>query len=574
MNPFRDTIVADPWRTPVDVPEIHAEVFQDCVQALEQVRQRCSSGGLLIHGAAGSGKTHLLSRLRNHLTLQAPTATDRQESLFVWVRLQTSPRMIWRHVRRSLVEDWFRPVRGQRIQFERVLFHRLAALRVAEGDLEPWFDFMREEHPQELEALLERVADTQNLDRNTTLAFKHLAFDRYRRDLRAWLAGDSLPEETLKRLELAQEEGTDAEREDEARRVVIMLCRLAGETLPILLSFDQVEALQATPDDREGLFAFGQLIGALHDETSNLLLVSCVQSSFAADLKDRLRGADYDRLTSLGKRSLAMLTRPQAERLIAARLTGVSDSVRLPAGRDALWPLENDDWEHLAGLGELTPRRLLATCAERYDAWSQSASASAPPPLSFEDWLEQVWTARLGECRAINDPHQSEEILRHALPVLARLVFPEFRLEQDDLLPDVALVFTTPRERRGLAFCMQSNMNSLRALLERLLNQHVPQRLQRLVLLRDERLPISPTAKVTRKNLEELERQQAMMLLTSADVLAELDAVRRLWSDASSGDLDHEGQTVTVQELGRELPALFSAALRDFAERLFGPAGN
>lgn len=571
MNPFRDTIVADPWRTPVDVPEIHAEVFQDCVRALEQVRQRGGSGGLLIHGAAGSGKTHLLSRLRNHLTLQAPTATDRQESLFVWVRLQTSPRMIWRHVRRSLVEDWFRPVRGQRIQFERVLFHRLAALRVAEGDLEPWFDFMREEHPQELEALLERVADAQNLDRNTTLAFKHLAFDRYRRDLRAWLAGDSLPEETLARLELTQEEGTDAEREDEARRVVIMLCRLAGETLPMLLSFDQVEALQATPDDREGLFAFGQLIGALHDETNNLLLVSCVQSSFADDLMQRLRGADYDRLTSLGKRSLAMLTRPQAERLIAARLTGVSDTIRLPARRDPLWPLESGDWDQLAGLGELTPRRLLATCAERYEAWSQSAPASAPPPLSFAAWLQQVWTARLRECQASNHPHISEEILRHALPLLAHWMFPEVRLEQDDLLPDVALVFTTPRERRGLSFCMQSNMNSLTAHLKRLLSQHAPQRLQRLILLRDKRLSISPTAKKARSLLEELERLQAIMLHPTADLLAELDAVRRLWSDASSGDLDYEGQTVSAQELGRELPALFSAELRDFAQRLWGP---
>lgn len=574
MNPFRDTIVADPWRTPVDVPEIHAEVFQDSVRALEQVRQRGSSGGLLIHGAAGSGKTHLLSRLRNHLTLQAPTATDRQESLFVWVRLQTNPRMIWRHVRRSLVEDWFRPVRGQRIQFERVLFHRLAALRVAEGDLEPWFDFMREEHPQDLEALLDRVADTQNLDRNTTLAFKHLAFDRYRRDLRAWLAGDSLPEETLARLELTQEEGTDAEREDEARRVVIMLCRLAGETLPILLSFDQVEALQTTPDDREGLFAFGQLIGALHDETSNLLLVSCVQSSFADDLKHRLRGADYDRLTSLGTRSLAMLTRHQAERLIAARLTGSSNTVRLPARRDALWPLESGDWEHLAGLGELTPRRLLATCAERYDAWSQSASASAPPPLPFEAWLRQIWTARLGECRTINDPQQSEEILRHALPLLAQLLFPEVRQDHDDLLPDVAFVFHSQSERRGLAFCMQSNMNSLTALLRRLLNQQAAQRLQRLILLRDERLPISRTAPKARQYLEELERQQGKMLHPSADVLVELDAVRRLWSDASSGDLDHEGKTVSVQELGRELPALFSADLREFAQRLWGPTGN
>ena len=113
MNPFRDTIVASPWEaTRTDVPEIHSEVFDRCLEGIEHVRQSGHSAALLIHGEAGSGKTHLLSRLRTHLAPQAPTATHRPECLYVWVRLQTSPRMIWRTLRRTLVDDWFRPVSG------------------------------------------------------------------------------------------------------------------------------------------------------------------------------------------------------------------------------------------------------------------------------------------------------------------------------------------------------------------------------------------------------------------------------------------------------------------------------
>jgi hypothetical protein len=565
MNPFRETIVSDPWGAPVDVSEIHADVFEECLRGLEHVRRFGQSAALLIHGAAGSGKTHLLSRLRSRLTLQAPTATDREESLFVWVRLQASPRMIWRHVRRTLVEDWFRPVRGQRTQFERILFHRLAAIRVAEGDLEPWYEFMREEHPQDLDALLDRVADAQHLDRNTTLAFKHLAFDRHRRDLRAWLAGDSLPEEALSRLGLSPLEGTDEEREDEARRVVIMLCRLAGDTLPILLSFDQVEALQATVDDREGLFAFGQLVSALHDETHNLLIVACVQSAFATELKDRLRGAHYDRLTSLGTRSLATLTRAQAERLIAARLLDPKCAAAgLPSPRDPLWPLENQDFDRLAGYGELTPRRLLAACAERYDAWSAGSAGTTVAQPSVAEWLRQEWTERLKRCRAENDPERTDDIVRHGLPLLLRLLAPSVKLVRDELLSDVHLVFEGPPGRIGMALCTQANMTSLASTLRRLKTQWSQQRLQRLLILRDERTPISPTAKACRQYLTDLEQLGAAVVHCSAELLGELDAFRRLLSEARSGDLDLQGETISAAAVEEWLPNQLSIPLREW----------
>ncbi len=131
MNPFRKTVMSDPWETPGgDVPTIHEAEFRACLQGLESVRAAERSTALLIHGEAGSGKTHLLSRLRSQLAPNQPAASDRAEALFVWVRLQTSPRMIWRTVRRTLVNDWFRRLPDGRSQFDRILFHRLAEIRV------------------------------------------------------------------------------------------------------------------------------------------------------------------------------------------------------------------------------------------------------------------------------------------------------------------------------------------------------------------------------------------------------------------------------------------------------------
>ena len=70
MNPFRETIVASPWDAArVDVPSIHGAVFESCMAGIEQVQESRRSAGLVIHGEAGSGKTHLLGRLRSRLML-------------------------------------------------------------------------------------------------------------------------------------------------------------------------------------------------------------------------------------------------------------------------------------------------------------------------------------------------------------------------------------------------------------------------------------------------------------------------------------------------------------------------
>lgn len=582
MNPFRDMIVSDPWRaTATDVPEIQAGVFREIMQGIDQMRRTHQSAAMLIHGGAGAGKTHLISRLRTTLTLKAPTATDRDECLFVWVRLQASPRMIWRHVRRTLVEDWFRPVRGQSTQFARILSHRFADIRVAEGDLEPWYEYMLDNHPEGLEELLEKIADTLYLDRNTTVAFKHLAFNRHTRDLRAWLGGDSLPEQALARLDLSQEEGTDEEREHEARKVVLMLCRLAGDGLPIVLSLDQVEALQTSATDREGLFAFGQLVSTLHDETSNLLIVSCVQSAFATELKDKSRGADYDRMTSLGARSLATLTRAEAEKLIAARRTMPGATLPLADQLDPLWPLEADDFHRLVAIDELTPRRLLSTCAERYETWSalrsmpsfteRPTTAEGRPTTigvaqagSVDEFLHEEWKTRFHGALNSNTPERTEDIIRHGLPLVIGLLDPQWKSATDDQLPDIHLIYESAANKVGVSLCAQSNMRNVGEQFKRLKAQQALGRLTHFVIIQESRFPLTKTAKVARQTLDELQTQGANVLLPSQNVLVGLDAFRDLLSDAKSGDLAFKGETVATDAVKKWLSQNVPEDLRDF----------
>jgi len=581
MNPFRETIVASPWEAQRgDVPTIHRGVFEQCLRGIDHVRDSHHSAALLIHGEAGSGKTHLLSRLREHLTPAAPSATDREEYLYVWVRLQTSPRMIWRTVRRTLVNDWFRPVAGMRSQFDRILFHRLAEIRVAEGDLEPWYEYMLDEHPAGLKELLDQIAERLYLDRNTAVAFEHIAFGRHRRDLRAWLCGDSLPEAALTRMDLSQDEGTDEEREDQSRQVVLMLCQLAGDGLPIVLSFDQVEALQTAPGDTEGLFAFGQLTSTLHDGTSNVLMISCVQSSFFTELRDRAREADRDRMTSLGALSLDPLDRAQAQMLIEARL----DAAGIPTPREqtvGLWPLLAEEFEHLLASGAVTPRRLLANCAEKFEIRGRTEPAQVPAPSiaagvtpgaatreeAVTTFLEDRWRTSVEEKLAANGPEQTEEIIRHGFPLVTALVASDWKLVRARHLPDVALVFERGASRTGLSVCTQSNMTSLAGRLRRLKDQ-LPE-LTRLFVVRDSRVPLSSTAKKARTYLEELEREGARVVHPAPEALAALDALRALLSDAKSGDLDCYGEAVAPRTVEEWLRAHLPVGLGDFVDEIF-----
>jgi DNA replication protein DnaC len=91
FNPFRDNVVQDAWQSPTDVAEIHDDVFRACLVGIESAA-RGVPDSLLIYGPAGSGKTHLLTRVQRHLAETAAAAPDRVlHCIFVFVRLQTSP---------------------------------------------------------------------------------------------------------------------------------------------------------------------------------------------------------------------------------------------------------------------------------------------------------------------------------------------------------------------------------------------------------------------------------------------------------------------------------------------------
>ena len=264
-NPFLTQVVADPWaRAEADAPQIHQQVFDLCHDLVEEVAHGAGSTCLLIYGEAGSGKTHLLARLRDHME-------SHSEAVFVSVRLQTVAPRIWRHIRRALASD------------------QSEVISTSSG-------------MTRLDRLLERIGPTEALQQKIGLSYgllavlTHFRQNRYRTQCAAWLRGEPLHEAMIEKLGLAIDETEELSLEDQANQTVLHLCRMVAP-LPVVFCFDRVEALETAPGDLTGLHAFGKAVVDLHAELTNLAAISSMQSSFSLRLEEKLDRYIFDRLS-------------------------------------------------------------------------------------------------------------------------------------------------------------------------------------------------------------------------------------------------------------------------------------
>ena len=79
QNPFLVHQVDAADRLPAgDVPELHAGILARCEANIAQTRHAGQSLGLLIVGEAGSGKSHMIARLRRNLVHATPVPSSRR----------------------------------------------------------------------------------------------------------------------------------------------------------------------------------------------------------------------------------------------------------------------------------------------------------------------------------------------------------------------------------------------------------------------------------------------------------------------------------------------------------------
>jgi hypothetical protein len=569
-NPFLDNVVADAWsELPPDVASIHAEPFEQCLAGLANV-ERGVRDSLLVMGDAGSGKTHLLARLQRRLNETAGQAADGGlRCIFVAVKLQSNPFVLWQHVRRRLADDLMRRQQGVS-QLQRLVAHKLAHER---GEApKAWVKRLRVLSQAEDEIVseyLEGVTQRLDIGRDVHLVIEHLVRDRMVTDARAVLRGESLPEAALARLGLSSSE--DEDREEAAQRMVTSLCRLADDTLPIVFCFDQIEALSATgADDRTALTAFGRLAAELVEADDNVFIISCVQSAYLDVLKDAVRKSDQDR--AFKRRTLLEpLTPEQTRALVRSRLDGAAalDEARAARPGNPFYPFEPAFVDGLPAPRphpHATPRKVLAACAARFE---ELQTGKARPPVPLGEALGRSFEERKREALVAVSALGVEEVVMHGLPELWRVRGrgPAGTARRAGAR-DVSLELPVGEGRVVLHVCNEANMKSLAARLRRVLEGHG--RGQKAAIVRDPDLPVTPRAKRAREYLAEFERAGGHFLRPLPEALAALQALRSLVSDALAGDLSHEGEAVGEGAVRAWLSRHLDDDLADFVERLEG----
>jgi hypothetical protein len=536
-NPFDDAILSDAWNAPkADVAEVHRDISDLCTSLIADAADQGRPRSLLVHGSAGSGKTHVLARLR------ASLASCEDRPVFCYVRLATTPNMIRRHLRRCLVNDLVRRDDEGVSQLDHILVSCLdkqsgKASVTPRSSLPARLERLKTE-PREWDAAREsfqEIAQRLRIDFNLARACGFWLSRRRRAEVVEWLTTGDLPEDLRSAMRLTQRSDDDADESPEqtAGEFVHSLIRLITDTRPLVLCFDQMEALQATPGDYRGFHAFGSQVTDLFDHGLPTVFVTCAQSMLLPAIKESIPQPFFDRLAQYQK-VLAGLSEDQARALVRSRVDAWAT-----AGHASEWPLPDEMFDRFMTEGDRTPRRLFGLCR---DALPRSPHATLPPTARL---VEEFETRREGALGTVRDSHGT---FVHGLAQVAAAKG-RFRIDTPGDRRDVDLVLSLPHKSLAIGVCNQKG-NALTARLRRIRTETRPAGEERVVV-RDANRPIPQTSARAREHwnaicqgASEGRGAAARPLLVSPEALAALEAIRSIVSDSLAGDLSHDGETV------------------------------
>lgn len=577
-NPFAVNRISEPSSYDVDVTAIHAAGFDRLVTLSSQVVRQGTGVGVALLGAAGVGKSHLLSRL--YRWANTPTESGDPRACYVYLHniladpdrlpryllkyvisrlaeggqgaLYESPlyRFIDRAIRHALEASGITVARVEDHLRDAVRAYR-AYFRKAAPNLVPFdvlFQFWRFARPEKADEPGRRAAAL------TALAW--LSGDEIDPTLAAWIG--FRPDASMPILL------RDDQEIEHVLLALTQLARVSGQ--PFILCIDQVENLD--PDEMKPLARF---LHALLDHARNLLIITSSVKQTLLSYKDNhiIPEAAWDRIAQY-KVDLQRVSRSDGRRILEARLEQFMspyldiDEIRRRVHEDTLYPLGSDWMERQFGDAiDLRPRDVLTWARDAWDELPDHGRPIVKGPMDLDQRIDALIDRKIAEfvARRKLEPGSLppdagnltglvETLLRQCvgsgLPYTVRTV--ERLIRRKGKLPPYDLLV---RERRdsdhvevttGILFVTTIGAPATRAL-KRLLEDPSPP--HHRVLVTDQQrgpLKVGKQGVAYYKSLESLGPGRFEHIKLNLELYALLDALSDVVRLARSGDLEIDAE--------------------------------
>jgi len=237
-----------------------------------------------------------------------------------------------------------------------------------------------------------------------------------------WLRGDDLSEDSLKTLGIKKSIDT----EEAARENLRNFSRIAGDTQPIVLCFDQLESIALLPDGRQNLQALFNVNTIISGENGNFLIIISIGTNTWEQNKSRIDQSHKDRIDE--RIYLKSISLTQAESLLSSRLY----SLHLQAHSQPsspIYPLTRQYLEEEFPGGKTKPREIIIfgkDVIQQYKEWLVGGSKGEfKPDLSVkkDDPSELLAAFKLKWLNEFNKvQHQITKIRHFSAPDLIKML--------------------------------------------------------------------------------------------------------------------------------------------------------
>ncbi|KAB8333177.1 ATP-binding protein [Scytonema tolypothrichoides VB-61278] len=344
------------------VESIHQETIAAFEELLDLVSTDNRSRSVLLLGDPGSGKSYLLGRLKR---------TFNPKAFFAYIDPWADSDYIWRHVLRYTVDSLIQVPEGEQESQLMLWLKSLSAFTqrnlqqrffndsiwlLLQSDRQKFIKHLKQTYKQ---------AGIYNAD-----IFFGVLHDLTNPELYPlaceWLKGDNLSEESMQELKVKH----CIDSEDAAKNILANFGKIATETQPIVLCFDNLDNIPRLPDGSQDFQVLFNVNTTIHNNyLKNFLVIISVITDTWKRNNARIQTADRARI----ERSiqLKLITLDQAEALWAYRLKALHHEANSQP-TSPIFPLKRQLLEENFPGGKTLPRNALKLGKQEYQKYKLS----------------------------------------------------------------------------------------------------------------------------------------------------------------------------------------------------------